>query len=83
MEQSFFPSAPEGHRYPIEVRDISGKEWKFYFRVWRNGPGRMYVLDGVREYMAAMEWRAGDKGNCVPHCTSKIGNPYDFSLLFL
>lgn len=78
MKQVYFPFTPDGQRYPIEVQDTTGKDWKFYFRAWRNGHGRMYVLEGVRKYMALIDWKAGDKGNYVPHHTTKLGNPYSF-----
>ncbi|XP_024024910.1 B3 domain-containing transcription repressor VAL1 isoform X2 [Morus notabilis] len=66
----YFLFTPDGQRFPIEVQDTTGKDWKFYFRVWRNGHGRMYVLEGLRKYMALMDWKAGDKV-CIKACELK------------
>ena len=62
-KQTFFPDISEPHGLPIKIRDTEGKEWEFRYRSWPNGDSKMYVLEGLRDYMISMKWQAGDVGN--------------------
>ncbi|KAK3010946.1 hypothetical protein RJ639_011842, partial [Escallonia herrerae] len=50
----------EPHGFPIKVQDTEGKEWEFHFRYWPNCGSKMYVLEGLRDYMISMNWQPGD-----------------------
>ncbi|KAM7498758.1 hypothetical protein LguiA_023172 [Lonicera macranthoides] len=58
--ETFFPDISEPHSLPIKIRDTEGKEWEFRYRSWPNGDSKMYVLEGLRDYMISMKWQAGD-----------------------
>lgn len=53
----------EPHGFPLKIQDTEGKEWEFHFRYWPNSGSKMYVLEGLRDYMIGMKWQAGDIGN--------------------
>lgn len=44
------------------MQDTEGNEWEFHFRYWSNCGSKMYVLEGLKDYMIAMKWQAGDIG---------------------
>ncbi|GER56531.1 B3 domain-containing protein Os07g0679700 [Striga asiatica] len=58
--ESSFPniSGPDGLH--IKIQDMEGSEWEFHYRYWINGGSRIYVLEGLRDYMVAKNWQAGD-----------------------
>lgn len=63
MKQACFPRIPEGQGIPLVIQDTTGRDWEFHFRFWQNSNSKMYVLDGIKDYMVFMEWQAGDTGN--------------------
>ncbi|XP_060200428.1 B3 domain-containing protein Os07g0563300-like isoform X3 [Lycium barbarum] len=58
--EAFFPCLSGPHRIPINMLDTEGKEWNFHFRFWPNSRSKMYVLEGLRDYMVLKRWQAGD-----------------------
>lgn len=58
--EAFFPDISEPQGLPMKFLDTEGKEWEFYFRFWPNCGSKMYVLEGLRDYMISMKWQAGD-----------------------
>ncbi|XP_059661561.1 B3 domain-containing protein Os07g0563300-like isoform X2 [Cornus florida] len=58
--EAFFPNISVPHGFPIKIQDTDGKEWEFQFRYWPNGSSKMYVLEGLKDYMILMQWQVGD-----------------------
>ncbi|KAJ8534477.1 hypothetical protein K7X08_016205 [Anisodus acutangulus] len=58
--EAFFPCLSGPHRIPINILDTEGKGWDFHFRFWPNSRSKMYVLEGLRDYMVSNKWQAGD-----------------------
>nr|KJB13432.1 hypothetical protein B456_002G075900 [Gossypium raimondii] len=44
----------------LTVQDTKGNDWEVFYRYWSNTNGKMYVLEGLKDYMIMMEWEAGD-----------------------
>ena len=65
MKQAYFPKVIEAHGFPIVFQDTQRKEWEFNLRFWVNCNSKMYVLEGLKEYMTLMQWQAGDKGKGI------------------
>uniref|UniRef100_A0A7N2M9E7 TF-B3 domain-containing protein n=1 Tax=Quercus lobata TaxID=97700 RepID=A0A7N2M9E7_QUELO len=59
--EAYFPKVTEAHGFPIVFQDTQRKEWEFNLRFWVNCNSKMYVLEGLKEYMTLMQWQAGDK----------------------
>ncbi|XP_055808387.1 B3 domain-containing protein Os07g0563300-like isoform X2 [Solanum dulcamara] len=57
---AYFPRLSGPHKIPINILDTEGKEWNFRFRFWPNSRSKMYVLEGLRDYMVSKKWQAGD-----------------------
>nr|XP_048331140.1 B3 domain-containing transcription repressor VAL1-like isoform X2 [Ziziphus jujuba var. spinosa] len=55
-----FPRILEGQGLPLVIQDTTGRDWEFNFRFWQNCNSKMYVLEGIKDYMVSMEWQAGD-----------------------
>lgn len=51
---------------PISILDTEGKQWEFFFRRWPNPSSKTYVLEGLRDYIIAKKWQAGDIGKYTP-----------------
>ncbi|XWS09928.1 hypothetical protein CRYUN_Cryun39dG0032100 [Craigia yunnanensis] len=62
--EAFFPkiSGPQG--IFIVVQDTKGNDWELYYRYWSNTNGKMYVLEGLKDYIILMQWEAGDTDKC-------------------
>ncbi|XP_055808390.1 B3 domain-containing protein Os07g0679700-like isoform X5 [Solanum dulcamara] len=58
--EAYFPRLSGPHKIPINILDTEGKEWNFRFRFWPNSRSKMYVLEGLRDYMVSKKWQAGD-----------------------
>ncbi|KAF3657981.1 putative B3 domain-containing protein-like isoform X2 [Capsicum annuum] len=58
--EAYFPPLSGPHKIPINILDTEGKEWNFHYRFWPNSRSKMYVLEGLRDYMVSKKWRAGD-----------------------
>nr|XP_010327146.1 B3 domain-containing transcription factor VAL3 isoform X6 [Solanum lycopersicum] len=58
--EAYFPPLSGPHKIPINILDTDGKEWNFHFRFWPNSRSKMYVLEGLRDYMVSKKWQAGD-----------------------
>nr|QNI23772.1 AP2/ERF transcription factor [Camptotheca acuminata] len=58
--EAFFPDISAPHGFPIKIQDTEGKEWEFHFRYWPNSSSKMYVLEGLKDYMVSVQWQAGD-----------------------
>ncbi|MCD7464263.1 hypothetical protein HAX54_052363 [Datura stramonium] len=58
--EAYFPRLSGPHKIPINILDTDGKEWNFHFRFWPNSRSKMYVLEGLRDYMVSKKWQAGD-----------------------
>lgn len=79
--QAFFPAVSEPHGFPIKIQDAEGKVWEFHFRYWPNAGSKMYVLEGLRDYMIEMKWQAGDVGKLfATKLVMKFGNFYSKSV---
>ncbi|GKV42523.1 hypothetical protein SLEP1_g49917 [Rubroshorea leprosula] len=58
--EAYLPKVTAQQRVPIKVQDTRGNDWQFYYRIWANSNGRMYVLEGLKEYVNMIQWEAGD-----------------------
>lgn len=58
--EAYFPRLSGPLKIPISILDTEGKEWNFHFRFWPNSRSKMYVLEGLRDYMVSKKWQAGD-----------------------
>ncbi|KAL7249494.1 hypothetical protein ACSBR1_011653 [Camellia fascicularis] len=58
--EAFFPKITTPHGCPLKIQDTEGKEWEFQFHFWPNSGSKMYVLEGLRDYMVSVQWQAGD-----------------------
>ena len=65
MKQAYFPKVSEGQGFPIVFQDARGEDWEFHLRFWVNCNSKMYVLEGLKEYMTLMRWQAGDIGKGI------------------
>ncbi|KAK9077521.1 hypothetical protein SSX86_005858 [Deinandra increscens subsp. villosa] len=56
--EAYFPEVSDPNGIPLEAYDDTDiKEWNLHFRFWLN---KMYVLDGLREYMVSNNLQGGD-----------------------
>ncbi|KAE9456425.1 hypothetical protein C3L33_11657, partial [Rhododendron williamsianum] len=60
IKQAFFPQITSPHGCPVKIQDTEGKEWGFHFCYWLNNGSKMYVLEGLKDYIGSMQWQAGD-----------------------
>ncbi|KAL0301137.1 UNVERIFIED_CONTAM: B3 domain-containing transcription repressor VAL1 [Sesamum radiatum] len=58
--EAFFPDISALHGLHIKIQDTEGNEWEFHYRYWLNGGSRIYVLEGLRDYMVSKKWQPGD-----------------------
>ncbi|XP_058211005.1 B3 domain-containing protein Os07g0563300-like isoform X1 [Rhododendron vialii] len=58
--EAFFPQITSPHGCPVKIQDTEGKEWGFHFCYWLNNGSKMYVLEGLKDYIGSMQWQAGD-----------------------
>ncbi|GKV15873.1 hypothetical protein SLEP1_g26615 [Rubroshorea leprosula] len=58
--EAYLPKVTAQQQVPIMVEDTSGNNWQLYYRMWSNGNGKMYVLEGLKEYFNMIQWQAGD-----------------------
>ncbi|VFQ91838.1 unnamed protein product [Cuscuta campestris] len=68
--EALFPELQGQHLMPISVLDTDGKPWEFLFSCCSKPTNTMYVLDGLRDYVIAQKWQAGDT---VTFCKTKPG----------
>ncbi|XP_031115878.1 B3 domain-containing transcription factor VAL3-like isoform X2 [Ipomoea triloba] len=68
--ETFFPDLCGRHGMPISILDTEGKQWEFFIRCWPNPSSKTYVLEGLRDYIIAKKWQAGD---IVTFCQTKPG----------
>lgn len=61
-EQAFFPNISGSNGLPIKIQDMEGNEWEFQYRYWINVGSRIYVLEGLRDYIISKKWQPGDTG---------------------
>ncbi|KAK9269747.1 hypothetical protein L1049_001525 [Liquidambar formosana] len=59
--EAYFPKISQQQGLRIKVLDTRGKEWVFHYRYWSNHNGKMYILEGLKDYMNLMQWKPGDK----------------------
>ncbi|KAL4310356.1 hypothetical protein GQ457_01G005020 [Hibiscus cannabinus] len=58
--EAYFPKISGQQGIFLTVQDTKGNDWELFFRCWTNSNGKMYVLEGIKEYMILMQWKAGD-----------------------
>ncbi|CAI9088592.1 OLC1v1022968C1 [Oldenlandia corymbosa var. corymbosa] len=58
--EAFFPDINDPRGFPIRFHDVEGKEWEFNYRYWINAGSKMYILEGLKEFMVSKRWEAGD-----------------------
>ncbi|XP_042062464.1 B3 domain-containing protein Os07g0563300-like [Salvia splendens] len=58
--ENFFPDISGLHGLRIKIQDIDGNEWEFHYRYWLDGGSRIYVLEGLRDYMISKKCQSGD-----------------------
>ncbi|KAL8505970.1 hypothetical protein ACS0TY_016992 [Phlomoides rotata] len=58
--EAFFPDLSGLQALRIKIQDIEGNEWEFQYRYWVNGESRIYVLEGLRDYMVSKKWQPDD-----------------------
>ncbi|KAK8486867.1 hypothetical protein V6N12_055802 [Hibiscus sabdariffa] len=63
LPQAYFPKISGQQGIFLTVQDTNGNDWELFFRYWTNSNGKMYVLEGIKDYMILMQWEAGDTGN--------------------
>lgn len=59
--EAYLPKVTALHRVPIMMQDTRGNDWQFYYRMWANTNGKMFVLEGLKDFMLMIKWKAGDK----------------------
>lgn len=64
ISQAYFPDISAQQGIFVVVQDIKGDDWEFYYRYWLNTNGKMYVLEGLKDYIISEQWQPGDTGNC-------------------
>lgn len=65
---------------PISILDTEGKQWEFFIRCWPNPSSKTYVLEGLRDYIIAKKWQAGDIGNSLH---TKVENSFSYAFLIM
>ncbi|XVE50393.1 hypothetical protein DITRI_Ditri01bG0159000 [Diplodiscus trichospermus] len=58
--EAYFPEILGQQGIFLTLKDTKGNDWEFYYRFWSNINGRMYVLEGLKDYIISMQWEAGD-----------------------
>ncbi|PQQ10699.1 B3 domain-containing transcription factor VAL3-like [Prunus yedoensis var. nudiflora] len=59
--EAHFPKISETQGFPIAIQDYTGRDWKFQYRCWQNSNSKkMYVLEGLKDYMMLNQWQVGD-----------------------
>ncbi|TYJ48556.1 hypothetical protein E1A91_A01G070900v1 [Gossypium mustelinum] len=58
--EAYFPKISGQQGIFLTVQDTKGNDWEVFYRYWSNTNGKMYVLEGLKDYMIMMEWEAGD-----------------------
>ncbi|KAL0328512.1 UNVERIFIED_CONTAM: B3 domain-containing protein [Sesamum calycinum] len=74
--EAFFPDISALHGLRIKIQDTEGNEWEFHYRYWLNGGSRIYVLEGLRDYMVSKKWQPGDTV-----CNGRSKTPFLFNVL--
>ncbi|XP_022717028.1 B3 domain-containing protein Os07g0679700-like [Durio zibethinus] len=59
--EAYFPKISGQQGNFIAVQDTKGNDWELYYRYWSNTNGKMYVLEGLKDYIILMQWKAGDR----------------------
>ncbi|KAL6543228.1 hypothetical protein OROHE_010748 [Orobanche hederae] len=72
--EAFFPDISGLHGLRIKIQDIEGNEWEFHYRYWLNGGSRIYVLEGLQDYMVPKKWQPGDTGHGEVMAKLRHGN---------
>lgn len=72
IKQAFFPQITSPHGCPVKIQDTEGKEWGFHFCYWLNNGSKMYVLEGLKDYIGSMQWQAGDIGKLRITCGKEL-----------
>lgn len=58
--EAFFPEITSPLGCPVKIQDTEGKEWELHFCYWINNGSKMYVLEGLKDYISSRQWQAGD-----------------------
>ncbi|XP_021288110.1 B3 domain-containing protein Os07g0563300-like isoform X2 [Herrania umbratica] len=58
--EAYFPDISAQQGIFVVVQDIKGDDWEFYYRYWSNTNGKMYVLEGLKDYIISEQWQPGD-----------------------
>ncbi|CDP05856.1 unnamed protein product [Coffea canephora] len=58
--EAFFPDISEPRGFLLKIQDTEGMDWDFNYRYWINGGSKMYILEGLRDFMISKRWQAGD-----------------------
>ncbi|EOY12789.1 HSI2-like 1 isoform 1 [Theobroma cacao] len=58
--EAYFPDISAQQGIFVVVQDIKGDDWEFYYRYWLNTNGKMYVLEGLKDYIISEQWQPGD-----------------------
>ncbi|GAB2284571.1 hypothetical protein Dimus_019026 [Dionaea muscipula] len=58
--QAYFPEVPERRGTPMRIWDSEGRLWKLMLRSMMVKKKRLIVLDGTRNCIIKMQWKAGD-----------------------
>ncbi|OMP04595.1 hypothetical protein COLO4_09479 [Corchorus olitorius] len=59
--EAYFPKISGVQGIFLMVQDTRGNNWELYYRFWSNTNGKMYVLEGLKDYILLMKCQAGDK----------------------
>lgn len=59
--EAYLPKVKTHQRVPIIMQDTRGNDWQFYYRVWANSNGKMFILEGLKEFVTMIKWKSGDK----------------------
>ncbi|KAL0311087.1 UNVERIFIED_CONTAM: B3 domain-containing protein [Sesamum angustifolium] len=69
--EAFFPDISALHGLRIKIQDTEGNEWEFHYRYWLNGGSRIYVLEGLRDYMVSKNGSRVIQGITLRHAFRK------------
>ncbi|XVF78059.1 hypothetical protein PTKIN_Ptkin14bG0097900 [Pterospermum kingtungense] len=58
--EAFLPQISREEGTFVVIQDTSGKNWELYYHFWSNVNGKMYVLEGLKDYIISMQCQAGD-----------------------
>ncbi|KAE8731736.1 B3 domain-containing protein [Hibiscus syriacus] len=73
----YFPNISGQQGIFLMVQDTKGNDWELYFHYWSNSNGKMYLLEGLKDYMVLMKWEVGDTGRPYARIRLHIGLSYD------